>query len=98
MKRGLPVVVIGDGTSLWTITHAEDFAKGFLGLLGLPQAVGEAFHITSDEILSWDQIWQQAAEAAGCEANIVRPATGEPIRAAIPRTGPRSLAKHRRGS
>jgi nucleoside-diphosphate-sugar epimerase len=53
------------------LTHAEDFAKAFNGLLGLPAAIGEDFHITSDEILSWNQIYQTAAAAVGCEANIV---------------------------
>jgi nucleoside-diphosphate-sugar epimerase len=71
MKRGQPVVVHGDGTSLWTCTHADDFAKGFVGLLGNDQAIGHAFHITSDELLTWDQIWQQTAAAAGCQAKIV---------------------------
>jgi nucleoside-diphosphate-sugar epimerase len=71
MKRGKQVIVHGDGTSLWTVTHAEDFAKGFVGLLGHLQAIGQAFQITSDEILTWDQIYQGVAEAAGCEANIV---------------------------
>jgi nucleoside-diphosphate-sugar epimerase len=71
MKKGGKVVVPGDGTSLWTITHAEDFAKGLVGLLGHQQAIGHAFHITSDEILTWDQIYQATARAAGVEANIV---------------------------
>jgi len=71
MKKGKPVVVHGDGTSLWTITHSEDFAKGFVGLLGNGQALGHAFHITSDEWLTWDQIWQYTAAAGGCEAKIV---------------------------
>ena len=71
MKKGLPVVVQGDGTSLWTITHAEDFAIGFVGIMGNTHAVGEAFHITSDEALSWNQIYNQLAEAAGAKANIV---------------------------
>jgi nucleoside-diphosphate-sugar epimerase len=71
MKRGQKIIVHGDGSSLWTITHADDFAKGFVGLLGHQQAIGQAFHITSDEILTWDQIHQALAEAAGCEANIV---------------------------
>jgi len=71
MKKGKPVVVQGDGTSLWTVTHARDFAKGFLGLLGNDQALGHAFHITADEILTWDQIWQQTAAAVGVEAKIV---------------------------
>ena len=71
MKRGKPVVVHGDGSSLWTITHADDFAKGLLGLLGNDSVRGHAFHITSDELLTWDQIWQQTAAAAGVEARIV---------------------------
>jgi nucleoside-diphosphate-sugar epimerase len=71
MKRGKQIIVHGDGTSLWTVTHAEDFARGFVGLLGHQQAIGQAFQITSDEILTWDQIYQGVAEAAGCEANIV---------------------------
>jgi nucleoside-diphosphate-sugar epimerase len=71
MKKGLPVVVHGDGTSLWTETHADDFAKGFVGLLGNQRALGEAFHITSDEVLTWNQIYQEVARAAGCEAQIV---------------------------
>jgi nucleoside-diphosphate-sugar epimerase len=71
MKRGKEIIVHGDGTSLWTITHAEDFAKGFVGLLGHQQAIGHAFHITSDEILTWNQIHQAVADGAGCEAKIV---------------------------
>lgn len=68
MRRGLPVVVHGDGTSLWVLTHHRDFAKGFVGLLGNPRAIGEAFHITSDEVLTWNQIYQIYANAAGVEA------------------------------
>lgn len=71
MQRGEPVVVHGDGSNLWTITHSDDFAVGLTGLLGNPLALGHAFHITSDEVLTWNQIWQQCAEAAGCEAKIV---------------------------
>ena len=71
MKKGLPVIVHGDGSSLWTITHSRDFAKGFVGLLGHQQALGQAFHITSDEVLNWNQIYQAVAEAAGAEANIL---------------------------
>ena len=71
IKRGKKIIVHGDGTSLFTITHADDFAKGFLGLLGHQQAIGESFHITSDEILTWNQIHQGLAKAVGCEANIV---------------------------
>lgn len=71
MLKGLPVVVHGDGTSLWVVTHAEDFARGFLGLLGRPEAVGQTFHITSDEVLTWEQIYRGVAEALGVEANVV---------------------------
>lgn len=71
MRRGEKVIVHGDGTSLWTVTHAEDFARGFVGLLGHQQAAGHAFHITSDEILTWNQIYQAIADAAGIEAQIV---------------------------
>ena len=71
MRRGQKIVVHGDGTSLWTCTHSEDFAKGFIGLLGNAQAAGHAFHITSDEVLSWDQIYQTIAQAAGTAADIV---------------------------
>ncbi len=65
MRQRRPVVVHGDGSSLWTITHAEDFAKGFVGLLGNQQALGEAFHITSDELLTWNQIYDAVGIAAG---------------------------------
>ena len=75
MKQGKPVIVHGDGTSLWTITHSKDFAKGFIGLIGNEAAIGEAFHITSDELLTWDQIYQAVAAAAGVEANIVHVAS-----------------------
>lgn len=71
MRQGKPVIVPGDGTSLWTITHNSDFAKGLVGLLGHQQAVGHAFHITSDEVLTWDQIYAAVAAAAGVEAKIV---------------------------
>ena len=65
LRRGAPVIVPGDGTSLWTITHNSDFAAGLQGLLGNPAAVGEAFHITSDEVLTWNGIFRETAEAAG---------------------------------
>lgn len=71
MRRGKPVVVHGDGTSLWTLTHHRDFAHAFLGLLGNDGALGEAFHITSDEALSWNRIFELVAEAAGVEAKLV---------------------------
>ncbi|TLM75528.1 NAD-dependent epimerase/dehydratase family protein [Pseudarthrobacter sp. NamB4] len=65
MRAGLPVLVHGDGTSLWTLTHSKDFAKAFVGLLGRPQAVGESYTITSDEYLPWNQIYRLFARAAG---------------------------------
>jgi nucleoside-diphosphate-sugar epimerase len=65
MLRGKPVIVHGDGTSLWTLTHHDDFARGFVGLLGNPHAIGAAVHITSDEWLSWNQIFETYAHAAG---------------------------------
>ncbi len=72
MRRGMPVVVHGDGTSLWTMTHADDFAVGFFGLMNNFRAIGEAFHITSDEALTWNQIYQAVALAAtGKEAELV---------------------------
>jgi len=71
MRRGLPVIVHGDGTSLWTLTHHRDFAKGFVGLLGNPASLGEAFHITGDEWLTWNEIFGLVAQAAGAEAKII---------------------------
>ena len=65
MRQGKPVVIHGDGTSLWTMTHHTDFAKGFVGLLGNSRAIGDAFHITSDEWLNWNQIYEIFARAAG---------------------------------
>jgi nucleoside-diphosphate-sugar epimerase len=65
MRRGLPVIIPGDGTSLWTLTHNTDFAKGLVGLLGNPQAIGHAFHITSDEVQTWNQYYAALAQAAG---------------------------------
>ena len=71
MRQGKEVVVHGDGTSLWTLTHNTDFAKGFVPLLGHPRTLGEAFHITSDDVLTWDQIARAMAGAAGVQARIV---------------------------
>ena len=68
LRRGLPVIVPGDGLTLWTMTHNTDFAKGFVGLLGHQGANGHAFHITSDEALTWNQLYQTVAEAAGVPA------------------------------
>jgi nucleoside-diphosphate-sugar epimerase len=71
MRRGKKVIVPGDGSSLWVITHNSDFAKGLAGLLGNPQAIGHAFHITSDEVMTWDQFYRIVAEAAGAEPKLV---------------------------
>jgi len=71
MRLGKPIVVHGDGTSLWTLTHHEDFAVGFVGLFANPRAIGDIFHITSDEWLSWNQIYRFIAQAAGVEAKLV---------------------------
>jgi len=71
MRRGEPVVVHGDGSSVWTLTHHRDFARGFVGLLGCDAAIGEAFHITSDEWLTWDRIHHLLARAADTWADIV---------------------------
>jgi nucleoside-diphosphate-sugar epimerase len=68
MRRGKPVIVPGDGLSLWTITHNSDFAKGLIGLFGQQGAIGQSFHITSDEVLTWNQIYQFTAAAAGVPA------------------------------
>ncbi|TVY05384.1 SDR family oxidoreductase [Paenibacillus cremeus] len=71
MRKGKPILVHGDGTSLWTMTHNTDFAKGFVGLLGNSQTVGHAFHITSDEVLDWNAIYRAIGAAAGVEPNLV---------------------------
>jgi nucleoside-diphosphate-sugar epimerase len=71
MRQGKKVIVHGDGTSLWTLTHHRDFAKAFVGLLGNNHALGETFHITSDELLTWNQIFELVAQAAGVEANLI---------------------------
>jgi nucleoside-diphosphate-sugar epimerase len=63
MLNNKPVILHGDGTTLWTLTHAEDFAKAFTALLGNSAAIGHAFHITSDEWLTWRQISEGVAEA-----------------------------------
>ena len=65
LRAGRPLIIPGDGLSLWTITHSSDFAKGLIGLLGHQGAIGHAFHITSDEALTWNQIYQAVADAAG---------------------------------
>lgn len=71
MKRGQKVIVAGDGTSLWVLTWNADFAKGLVGLLGNKRAIGEVFQITSDEVLSWNQIHLEAYRALGLEPNVI---------------------------
>src|SRR6202167_5469502 len=71
MLAGKPVIVHGDGTSLWTLTHHDDFARAFVPLLGHPRTLGEAFHITSDDVLTWNQIARTLAAALGVPARVV---------------------------
>src|SRR4029450_7810072 len=73
--RGAEIPVHGDGTSLWTLTHAEDFAQGLVGLLGNPRSIGEAFNITGEEGDTWDQIYTIIADALGSEAKLVHVAS-----------------------
>ncbi|QQE80058.1 SDR family oxidoreductase [Alicyclobacillus sp. SO9] len=71
MLANKPVIIHGDGTSLWTMTHNSDFAKGFVGLMGNLHAIGEAVQITSDETLTWNQIYQAIANALGVKLHPV---------------------------
>ncbi|HJS58602.1 MAG TPA: NAD-dependent epimerase/dehydratase family protein [Vicinamibacteria bacterium] len=71
IRKGRPIVSHGDGSSLWVVTHASDFARGLLGLFGQPRALGESFHITSDEVFNWDQIYRALGSAAGRSPEIV---------------------------
>jgi nucleoside-diphosphate-sugar epimerase len=71
IERGAEIVVHGDGTSLWTLTHAADLAEGLVGLLANQRAIGEAFHITSDDVYTWDQIYTLVGEAIGVEAKLL---------------------------
>lgn len=75
MRRGKPVIVPGDGTNLWVLTHNSDFAKGFIPLLGRSETIGDSLHITSEEALSWNQIYFQIAQAAGAEAELLHIST-----------------------
>ena len=86
LKTGRPIIVHGDGSSLWVVTHSEDFARGFVGLLGNGQAIGHAFHITSDEVLTWNQIYEIIADAAGVKPKLVHIAS-EFIAQVAPETG-----------
>jgi nucleoside-diphosphate-sugar epimerase len=87
MRRGLPVIVHGDGTSLWTLTHARDFAVGFVGLMGNPVAVGDTFQITSGFVYPWDAVYRMLGTAAGVEPTLVHIASAR-IAAALPDWGP----------
>ncbi|MGK3647495.1 NAD-dependent epimerase/dehydratase family protein [Pseudarthrobacter enclensis] len=91
MRAGLPVMVHGDGTSLWTLTHSKDFAKAFVGLLGRPQAVGESYTITSDEYLPWNQIYRLFARAAGVPEPQLVHVVSETIAAHSQELGPNLL-------
>lgn len=83
IRRGQEIVVHGDGTSLWTLTHADDFAVGFAGLLGNPLACGDTFQITSDFVYTWNEIYSMLGHAAGAEPKI-RYATSAAIEEAAP--------------
>jgi nucleoside-diphosphate-sugar epimerase len=87
MLRGVPVVIHGDGTSLWTLTHARDFARAFVGLLGNPHALGSAVQITGDEVLTWDAIALELGKALGVEPRLVHVAS-ETIARVLPDLGP----------
>lgn len=87
MRAGLPVIVHGDGTSLWTLTHTDDFAVGFVGLFGLAVA-GEAFTITSDDVLPWDAVYRSVAAAAGVPHPVLVHVASDRIAAAAPDLGP----------
>lgn len=73
--RQLPVIIPGDGSTLWTLTNSADFAKAFVGLIGNPRAIGDTFHITSDEALTWNQIYKIYADALGVKLNAVHIST-----------------------
>lgn len=77
---GKPVIVHGDGLSLWTFTYNEDFAKGFVGLMGNPHAIGEAVGITSDETHTWDEAYKIISQKLGCESKLCHVATDKLIR------------------
>jgi nucleoside-diphosphate-sugar epimerase len=87
MRRGAEIVVPGDGTSLWTLTHHADFAHAFVGLLGHPSAIGDSFHITSDEWLSWNEIYETVAAAAGVAEPKLVHVPSDAIAAADPEWG-----------
>ena len=83
MRQGREVVVHGDGTSLWTLTHSDDFATGFNGLIGRDEALGNSYHITSEQPLTWNFIYQTMANAAGVDGRFVH-VTSDAINATDP--------------
>jgi NAD dependent epimerase/dehydratase family len=88
MREGLPIIVHGDGTSLWTLTHASDFARPFARLLGNPRALGEDFHITGENLHTWDEILTQMARALGVPAKLVHVTSDDLVRFEPAWTGP----------
>lgn len=88
LRAGKPAVVHGDGTSLWTLTHASDFAYSYAGLLARPAAIGESYHITGDEVLTWDAIYTALAKAAGVAAPELVHVASETIARVLPAAGP----------
>ena len=80
LRAGKPIVVPGDGNVFWTITHSSDFARAFAGLMGNTQAIGHAFHITSDQAMTWDMHLNIIARAAGCEPKVLHIATDSILR------------------
>jgi|SRR4051794_29683350 nucleoside-diphosphate-sugar epimerase len=87
MRAGKPVVVHGDGTTQWTLTHSDDFAVGFVGLLGRPETLGNAYTITGESAPTWDQVYTWLGRAAGAEPELVHVAS-ETIAKALPDRGP----------
>lgn len=87
MRRGAPVIVHGDGTTQWTITHTRDFAVGFVGLFGRSAAIGDSFHITSDQAPTWDAIYSALGRAAGVEPVLIH-VPSDAIAAVAPDLGP----------
>jgi nucleoside-diphosphate-sugar epimerase len=88
MRAGKPIVVLGDGTSLWTLPHASDFAYCYVPLLGDRRAIGDVFHITGDEVLTWDAIYTELAHAAGVAEPTLVHVASERIAAELPAWGP----------
>ncbi|MDR0959620.1 MAG: NAD-dependent epimerase/dehydratase family protein [Propionibacteriaceae bacterium] len=88
MRAGKPIVVLGDGTSLWTLTHASDFAQWYVPLLGERRAIGDVFQITSDEAIPWDAIYRELASAAGVSDPQFVHVASETIAQELPDWGP----------